>query len=282
MISRIYEHKESREIGNNQTNLQYVAEGFADEQVAWDAVGSQVSVTLSNGHEYEGHRLTRRFRRGAYLFRVIYKAPEFKREPLEEGEWAFNFDTTGVSANLTQSIGTRAYDANGRATGKDSMFGNGIRVTGSPPDMRPEGVQAVVPGLRFQIRASLPNSLITITYAKLMAALTGRTNNAPFPPPTMPFVDAQFAIDTVLFLGCVGSWVDSGNIELTFHFDSGETVSSLNTGDIIAIFKLPHEFVWYRYEAEDDATNKRTVVKPAAAFVEQIYQSDNLGRIFTG
>lgn len=285
-MTSIYETAEGRQLGKNQTTLTFITQDYSNENSAEADLLNTLENKLDNGHIYDSHQLSERLRIGVYRFRVTYKSPEFKLAtsvdptPLEVGEWSFSFDTTGRFEKVTQSLGTKAFDFVGRSAASDDLFKNAINVRGSGTNIAPEGVQIAVPGLKFQIRAKLPNSLITMSYAKLISKLTGTTNENKFPSVRMPFADEQFDPDTVLFLGAQGSWTQTGDIELVFHFDSGETVTDLTTGDVIEIVKLPHEFLWFKYAKT--TTDDKLVVQPTLAFAETVYRSDDHGQIFTG
>lgn len=283
-MAYIYEHRNSRLIAKDSSKYEFIALGYTDEFAAEIALLDFADDALPNGHVYANHELTERYRTGTFRFRVSYRSPKSLTggEELEQSEYSFSFDTTGGSEKVTQSLGTRAYSSVGRVTAQDDMFAGAIKVSGKAPNLQVEGVNLVVPSLKFQFRTAMKNSLVTIGYAKLVASLTGCTNEAAFPPPTMPFVDEQFDEETVLFLGCSGSWTSTGDIELTFHFDSGPDVDDLDVGDIIEIVKLPHEFIWFNQRIEDDATNKRTVLKHDLALVEKVYEKADLDKLFTG
>jgi hypothetical protein len=188
------------------------------------------------------------------------------------------FDTTGGTTHITQGLTETGYVSTGTAPDMREAIGfDGERVT---------GVDIVVPALQWTETYDVPNAVITSTYIKTLASLTGTTNNASF---------RTFRAGEVLFTGCSGSqaWDSDrgdGPWSLSYKFiaqqnaedlsESGGEDTRLTVGGITDIVKPGHDYLWVRY---DDAVDESKLVKqPSAVYVNKVYKSTNFALLGIG
>lgn len=171
----------------------------------------------------------------------------------------WSFDTSGGTIRLMTSKLTNAYAPSGRVA---PNFGGAIGVKNTGKDAEPEGVDIVLPGLKMTATYKWPKDTVDVAYAKLLAGLTGKTNNAPF---------CGFATGELLFLGGTGEVVPGVPNEVRYDFLASENVTGLTIGSISAIAKKGHEYLWVAFEADQDTSAKKLVQKPLAVYVERVY-----------
>ncbi|HYD00135.1 MAG TPA: hypothetical protein VEB22_02830, partial [Phycisphaerales bacterium] len=111
----------------------------------------------------------------------------------------------------------------------------------------------------------------TSGYKGTLFALTGRTNSGGF---------RGFAAGEVLFLGASGSKRgDTGDWEITFRFAASPNATGLSVGTITGVAKKGWEYLWVRYADVQDATTKAIVKRPAAVYIERVYEAGNFGAL---
>jgi hypothetical protein len=138
------------------------------------------------------------------------------------------------------------------------------------------GVDIVVPQLQWQETYDVPNTYVTSSWIRGVAAVTGTTNNASF---------RGFDAGEVLFMGCSGSqeWDDQkgrGPWSLSFRFVASKNVTGQTIGSITGIEKKGHEYLWVRYE---DAVSSNTLLKqPKAVYVSKVYKDSDFSALGIG
>lgn len=189
------------------------------------------------------------------------------KEPSDPGTYTISVDTTGGTILQTSAYDQAKYDATGK-TGSD--FGYSIDVQ----DGVAQGVQRVIPALKIDIRAKIASAYISspLTYSKLIAQLTGTTNNAAIYDDTPLSSGTIFEAGELLFMGATGDVVGESPA-LTFHYLASKNVTGLTIGDITGISKKGHEYLWFAFFNDIDSTTKLPVQKPRAAYVAQVYGS---------
>jgi hypothetical protein len=199
-------------------------------------------------------------------------------EPLKR---ARSFDTTGGTQHITQSpsdppgtvgreggAGTnqRRYPATSAyMSGAIGVDGNGVN-----------GVDVVTPQLQWQETYDVPNTYVTSSWIRGVAAVTGTTNNASF---------RGFEAGEVLFMGCSGSqeWDDQkgrGPWSLSFRFVASKNVTEQTIGDITGIVKNGHEYLWVLYEESVDSSV--LLKKPKAVYVNKVYKESDFSALGIG
>lgn len=183
---------------------------------------------------------------------VSYELPD-KSSPQNGNDGApqFAFDTTGGTAHITQSKGTRGYGDNA------PDYQGAIGVTKDSV----EGCDIPIPALKLSYTYYMPAALVTIGYARTLATLTGCMNAQPW---------RSFAAGEVVFLGAAGSSQQDGIVPITYQFEVQQNVEGLAIGDITGIAKRGWEYLWCAYEDVADETAKATIKRPKWVFVEQV------------
>lgn len=199
---------------------------------------------------------------------IRYVDPEKKQEDekQETGEFRFSFDTTGGSQHVTQSKETisRTPAPGGVAPDFKGAIGVGR-------DNQVAGVDLIIPALRFSLTYKIPRANLTLEFARFVAQMTGRTNNATF---------QGFEAGELLFAGGTGEQSTAGDPELTYSFEASQNVNNLDVGDIVVPVKKGHDYLWVAYAETDDDDAKQLVAQPAAAYVERVYDSFNFNDLF--
>jgi hypothetical protein len=174
------------------------------------------------------------------------------------GGYTVSIDTSGGSILQTTSYAQTKYALSG-TTAPDYKKSIDVR------DGKPQGVQRIIPALKINVRAKIATEYISsvMAYSKLIAGLTGTTNST-----TM--FDGEFAIGELLFAGASGDIV-AENPQLTFTFLASKNVTGLSIGGITGITKAGHDYMWYLFDTEKDATTGLLVSKPRAAYVDRVY-----------
>jgi hypothetical protein len=258
------ERSEAFAAGSSSLTLLYWVEGTTDDDVAESALRTELPPSFralplrSWKCDPLGHELW--LGKGSYSDRT---APE----PPDLGEAKFSFDTTGGTQKITQSYATSSYAPVGE-TAPD--FKQAIGVS----DGKVEGVDIVLPQLKFSLNYRKPQADLTLTYVNTLFSLTGKYNNASF---------RGFSAGELLFAGAVGSEGTVQDPEITFHFIASPNVTNLSIGNGITVTsKLGHEYLWVYYEPAEDATAKRLVQNPIAAYVERVIEPGNFALLGIG
>jgi len=254
MAVEVYEKWDSRESTegeNASAELRYVIRG-TDSDIAAKAALASAAPLLYDGlvrQSYQIERIGEDIWEGTVQFG--------RRKAPETGESVFQFDTGGGTQHITQSIQTVGRYAPPGKIAPD--FYGAIGVTKDSV----EGVDIVVPAYAFSEIHYLPTSAVTQSYKCTLAALTGKVNNSSF---------RGFAAGEVLFLGASGSKRGEEDWEITFRFQATPNVTGLQVGNITGINKKGWEYLWVRYDDEVDNSARTLVKRPAAVYVEQVYQ----------
>lgn len=193
-----------------------------------------------------------------------------------------SFDTTGGTQHITQAAG-----------GSITVTGSTIVTEGSerryPPGSAPSmdgaiavddstvnGCDITVPQLQWQENYDVPNTYVTSTYIRGVAALTGTVNNAAF---------RGFDAGEVLFLGCSGSqeWDDQkgrGPWSLSFRFVASPNVTNQTIGSVTGVEKKGHEYLWVKYESQSDSNV--LVKRPKFVYVNKVYKDGDFSKLGIG
>jgi hypothetical protein len=139
-----------------------------------------------------------------------------------------------------------------------------------------KGVDIIVPALSWQETYDVPSGVISDTYIKAVAGLTGCVNSDGF---------RGFQPGEVLFAGCSGSqqWDSEkgdGPWSLTYKFIASQNVDGLTVGGISGVTKKGHEYLWVRYSGDD--TQSALVRKPIGVYVNEVYRKAALSGLGLG
>jgi hypothetical protein len=167
---------------------------------------------------------------------------------------SFEFDTTGGTQHITQSLATMArYGAAPNCYGAIGVSQTAV-----------EGVDIVVPVFNFSETHHF--SSVSWSYRRRIADLTGKVNDSSF---------RGFDRGEVLFLGASGSRRDSyvsTPWELTFRFAAQPNRGDIHVGGIGHIYKKGWEYMWIRYAAADDEATGVRIKRPVAVYIEKVYR----------
>ncbi len=242
--------------------LHYMVRGTNDELAAMQAVRTTAPAT-HNDLERDEISLEP-VASNHWEATVQYVSPD---KELEEGESSFSFDTGGGSQHITQSLSTISKYAPAGKTAPD--FKGAIGATADSV----EGVDITVPVYNFSETHIIADADVDNTYKGVLAALTGKTNDAAF---------KGFAIGEALFLGASGSKRGKGDWEISFRFAASPNKTGLTVGSITGIAKKGWEYLWVRYKDDVDATAGAMVKVPQAVYIEQVHEDGDFADLAIG
>lgn len=184
---------------------------------------------------------------------------------LPESERRWSFDTAGGTFKITASKATTRY---ARPGGIAPNFQGAIEVK----DGRAEGVEITIPALkitctyRHPANSPIVNAATIDNYIKTLSGMTGKTNNNTW---------LTYERGELLFLGANGEYVPNQPTEIQYQFAVSRNAASLTIGTITGIVKRGHDYVWVLYEPGEDATARKLIQTPLAAYVERVYDETN-------
>ncbi len=236
---------------------EYIVRGTSDEFVAWSALEAATALIVGSLVKQDVN-IDRRL--GEYEWAGSVKWG--MRERPETNDSTFSFDTSGGNQHITQSLLTvGAYAPPGKLAanyqGAIGVSDNGV-----------EGVDVTVPVYNFEETHYLPVAFVDATYKLLVFALTGKVNSAAF---------KGFAAGECLFLGASGSLRKHDQWEVTYKFSAAPNVTGLTIGGgITGISKDGWDYLWVRYNNQEDTAAKKLVRRPESVYVERVYERADL------
>jgi hypothetical protein len=257
----------------------------ADEQAAFNALINPAAVPNICPAVYDGQRRTKvalveRISRGRFKFQVDFELADSDKSDDDQkavDEWTVSFSTTGAQAHRTRSLGTKFFSQAGRVAANDDYFLNGIGVRADDENVGFDGVDIIVPQLRFNIDVKLSQTTLKMSYINKVKTLTGKTNNASFPPQSGGFYDDSFAAGEVLCEGIEGSSRLAGDSTISIAFSVSENKPNLQVAPGITVAKDGWEYVWLWDEkavlAMAEINKKYVIPVPKYAMVEKVYES---------
>lgn len=194
---------------------------------------------------------------------------EDSQDKTKPGEFTFTFDTGGGKQKITSSPADKfqAYNRPGKIA---PSFQGGINAT----DKDVEGVEIIVPALKFSLALRTPRGRLNDEYALKVGNLTGKVNQNQF---------LSFDNRTVLFMGATGSYKSGENIEseITLNFEYSPHKRNIKIGDIVVAEKGGWDYLWVYFRNEDDLGAKCIVHQPYAAYVHKLYEDGDFGELFS-
>ncbi len=179
-----------------------------------------------------------------------------------ENESSFNFDTSGGTKHLNQSLKTIAkYPSNAPSFSQAINVGENNAVA---------GVDITMPTYSFSETHYFKRSKVSTSFKKKIMELTGKVNSSSF---------KGFEAGEVLFLGASGSRRGTGSKdlwEITFKFVVSPNVKGLNIGGISVGSKKGWDYLWVKYQNDVDQSKENLISKPVGVYIEQVYESANL------
>ena len=200
---------------------------------------------------------------GLWLGTVTYAS----REPREEEHGRTTFDTTGGLELITVSLKVLA-TSDGAPDIQEGGEGGAINVSA---DGTVEGIQVVRPKLNFQRTHIFAGAAITDEYVKMLATMTGTTNNA-----------THFAFERgeLLFLGASGSERPDSTWEVLFGWAASPNKTNIRLGALTVPLKRGHEYLDVRYRAKVDGNSLIQV--PQHWYLHQVYEESNFAAFGIG
>jgi hypothetical protein len=187
----------------------------------------------------------------------------------ETGDYKISGSTTGGTAKILVSKATIAKYAPSGETALDFKQSIGVTREGEV-----QGVEIVVPAMKFTIDYTQPKAVITVNYSKLLEDLTGTVNNSTF---------FGRPAGEVLFLGADFSQGIKSDPTCSYQFLRLPNIAGATIGDLTGIAKLGHEYLWIYFEEQPDpAAKNRPAKRPKYAYVERVYDLTDFSSLGIG
>ncbi len=179
----------------------------------------------------------------------------------EAGSLRWGFDTTGGTVNIKAGLESIASYPAG-AQGHEGAIGvNGDQV---------DGVDIVIPALKFNVSVRHPKAVITLAQAFALGDATGMTNNGIFF--TKP-------AESFLFLGGTGSDGTDAEAEVHYQFAYSKNLQSKVIGGITVAEKKGWHVAWVEFK-DGEVAGGKPIKPPKAIHIERVYESINFPSLF--
>lgn len=256
-IDEKFDSRESTESGNPSTELLYVVQGTDDDVVVKNLLFA-TSPSIYNGLKRESFSVKHL---GGGVWDCSVQYAKFTSDS------QYTFDTGGGTQHVTQSLQTvGAYAPSGETP---ANFFGAVGVNQDQID----GTDITVPVFSFSETHYFNAALITGAYQQTLFYLTGRVNGGGF---------KGFAAGEVLFLGASGSKSGFDDWEITYRFAASPNVSGLSVGNINGINKEGWQYLWVRFDDDEDTAAKTLIKKPISAYVERVYEYGDFSTLGIG
>lgn len=174
----------------------------------------------------------------------------------------FSFSTTGGTAHVTQSKGTKlrkSFDPN------LAQAPSHQRAIGVSRD-RVEGTDVVVGRIEWQVTVRKP--AVTHEYVKTLARLTGTVSDGPF---------FGYDEEELLFVGASGQFRPGDGWHVTYQFHAGVTRDLPITESYSMPNVAPFDHVWVVYAQGTSGT--AGVQTPLYAYQERVYEKEAFSQL---
>ena len=248
-----------------EVEIPYLVFNVADESAALAAARPRVKTVA--GMTLDSIEVMERVNETTWKVKAVYAlaSGDGGGEGGDEDSFSTSFDTGGGTMHLNQSYGTVSKTPNDAPD-----FGGAIGVDG---EGNIAGVDVTMPVFNFEETHTLSGTVVTDSWKKKVAALTGSVNSGAF---------RGFEAGEVLFLGASGSKRSkkaSADWEITFRFAVSANQTRLRVGDLNVDSKRGWDYLWVSYKTAVAANGKSLVKKPAAAYVEKVYPDGDFGNL---
>lgn len=241
---RIHRDDEGYELHYNLLADEFEIDGD-DDDAAFDALDAGAPETYKGAFrdsleiEQKGP--------GTWLGIVRYSG-----DPRDESS---GWDTTGGTVHITHA--PLVQSSNNTLATNAPDFQGAINVK----DGRVEGIDIPAPSLKFHETRFFAASEVDTAYRKLVASMSGSSNNAPF---------LGFDAGELLFLGAKGTQRKQGaDWEIQFEFDTQMNLEDLNFNLVDLLDKQGWDYLWLFYEDAEDANAKMIVNTARAGYVHR-------------
>ena len=202
---------------------------------------------------------------------IASKGAEDSNQNLDEAgkiEVTCDFGTETKHITEGEAAGTAYAVTGGWATPSDS---NPINVT----DNGVEGVDILSPAGNLQRTKVFTNAEVFATdWIQNRADLRCHTNNAAY---------YGFEAGSLLFTRMSFTVRNSGDVPVTFQFQHRGNLNEPTAISIGNVDKKGHEYLWTRYETEEDVQAGETIITkaPVAQYVHQVYKEANFNTLLS-
>lgn len=186
----------------------------------------------------------------------------------ETGYSEYSFDLTGGTQHIQHGLSTAGGFTN-LATMPD--FGGAIGVSRNGNSVNVDGCDVVVPSFEYSETHYVDAADIDAAYIQTLKGLTGSVNNGTF---------KGFSTGEVLFLGARGSQRGNDDWRVDYLFRISANVTGRTIGDITAIAKAGHDYLWVLHEEVEGGDMIQKY--PVAVYVEKVYPDGNFAGLGIG
>jgi len=197
---------------------------------------------------------------GQYTVTVPYGPLDKSSNPT--GSSTFSFDTSGATINIK---GAKQHIQSSQSGSKNHKGAIGVRGDGDV-----EGADIIVPALKMTYTFKHPDGVVTESFARSIAAATGRTNSATF---------RGFTTGELLFIGGSGSDGSDSEADVSYNFIALPNETNYTIGDINGIVKDGHHYAWVEFEDAVDGGGE-PIRPPKVVHIERVYDSVNFASVF--
>ena len=253
-----------------EIEIPYFVFGADDEDKALEAARSKAA-----SHEVEGMKLGRvevveRINAETWKVKAVFEdeTEDDPDDPEPEDTFVFSFDTSGGTMHRNQSIKTVSKTPN------DAPDFNGAIEVDNEGNVN--GTDVTMPVFNFTETHTLTGSVVTTSYKRTVASLTGTVNKSGF---------RGFDAGEVLFLGTSGtkrSKKQSAAWEITYRFAVSPNATGIDIGKLKVGSKRGWDYLWVRYAAKAAQEGKTVIRDPVAAYVEQVYPDGDFSALNIG
>lgn len=248
---------------HSQRDWHFHVKGSDDLDDHWTALSQLLPTIITDAFSGVLLRISElKFQRIGYQvwdYHVIFedRAKIDETRQLDTGSYRFSFSTTGGTARILTSLETISQYAPAGETAPDFKQAIGVTREGDV-----QGLDVVVPALRFSIEYRQPEATITDAYVRTLEAMTGTVNDATF---------FGRPAGEVLYLGSDGQQATDNDPTVKYDFVRLPNINGQTIGDIVNVAKKGHEYLWVLFEEVEDAAAKYVPKRPKAVYVERVY-----------
>lgn len=199
---------------------------------------------------------------GAYDAEAKYSFAGLEREPLQEGESSYQFETAGGTIHITKALNEEVYPL-----ASSSDYGLLIGNNGDEP----AGCDIVAPVFSFSETHVLSAATVNATYKGKLFSATGTVNAGSF---------KGFDPGEVLFLGASGTSRGDSAWQINYRFLASKNETGLTIGAITGIAKKGHEYLWVKFV--DGDSNDIRVKQILEVVVNGVYKTHDFSNIGIG
>ncbi len=181
----------------------------------------------------------------------------YGRNKRDNGDFTFDFDTTGGTVNI--KAGKEHIASYPEDMANPDPLGGCLNVK---EDGEVEGAEIVIPALRFSVRFRHPAGVVTLDYVKLLSNATGRMNSATF---------LGFAPGELLFVGASGSDGSEADAEISYQFIASANATGITVGGVTGIDKLGHNYL--SIESADAVADGGPGKEVKRVHIDRVYES---------